>query len=126
MIFPLALAPFEEYMLADDRPAYPMTFFLRLRLAGRFGLETFPQALRTAVSRHPLLSALVRQVGRRRPEWIRGQPCRSARVSNASAGRKRAAPCRAHRSAEGARSAVVALGGRADDAHGRTVPSCLL
>ncbi|MGO8751190.1 MAG: hypothetical protein ACLQNE_35030 [Thermoguttaceae bacterium] len=70
MIFPLALAPFEEYMLADDRPAYPMTFFLRLRLAGRFGLETFPQALRTAVSRHPLLSALVRQVGRRRPEWI--------------------------------------------------------
>ena len=70
MIFPLALAPFEEYMLADDRPAYPMTFFLRLQLAGRFGPETFPQALRTTISRHPLLCALVRQVGRRHPEWI--------------------------------------------------------
>ena len=55
MIFPLPLTPFEEYMLTDDRPGCPMTFLFRLRFSGRFRREAFASALRTAVSRHPLL-----------------------------------------------------------------------
>ena len=37
MVLPLPLAAFEEYMLADDRPGYPMNCFLRLALPRRFG-----------------------------------------------------------------------------------------
>ena len=63
MIFPLPLTPFEEYMLTDDRPGCPMTFLFRLRFSGRFRREAFASALRTAVSRHPLLRAIVRPGG---------------------------------------------------------------
>ena len=34
-IFPLPLSVYEEFMLADDRPAYPMNFFCRLRWLGQ-------------------------------------------------------------------------------------------
>jgi hypothetical protein len=69
-IFPLPVAPFEAYLLRDDRPAYPMNFFIRLRFSGRFGRFALKSALRTAVARHPLLSAVVRQGRRGRFEWV--------------------------------------------------------
>jgi len=70
MILPLPLVPFEEYMLADDRPAYPMSFFIRLRFSGRFARPALESAVRTAVGRHPLLSAVVRKTGRNRLAWV--------------------------------------------------------
>ena len=69
-IFPLPLVPFEAYMLLDDRPAYPMNFFIRLRFSGRFQRAALESALQTVVARHPLLSARVREDGRRRFDWV--------------------------------------------------------
>jgi hypothetical protein len=65
MVLPLPLVPFESYMLADDRPAYPMNMFLRLRFTGRFDRTALDKALSIAVSHHPLLAAVVRRSGRR-------------------------------------------------------------
>jgi NRPS condensation-like uncharacterized protein len=67
MVLPLPLAPFEHYMLADDRPAYPMNIVLRLRFSGRLDRTMLESALATALARHPLLTAVVRRCGRR---WI--------------------------------------------------------
>jgi len=65
MILPLPLAPFDEYMLQDDRPAYPMSSFARLRFSGRMDRKAATAAFATTVGRHPLLSAIVRRSGRR-------------------------------------------------------------
>jgi NRPS condensation-like uncharacterized protein len=59
-LFPLPLTAFEHYMLADDRPGYPMTFFFRLTFAGHLAPRRFHDALRAALERHPLLRAHVR------------------------------------------------------------------
>ena len=67
MVLPLPLVPFEEYMLMDDRPAYPMNFFIRLRCAGRFDRTALDTAAATAFARHPLLTAIVRPSGR---AWV--------------------------------------------------------
>jgi hypothetical protein len=69
-IFPLPLVAFERYMLADDRPEYPMTFTLTLRLAGTVDREAFEAAADEALARHPLLVALVEGSSRRRPRWV--------------------------------------------------------
>jgi len=65
MVLPLPLVPFESYMLADDRPAYPMNTFLRLRLSGQFDRTALETALVTAFGRHPLMAARARPSGRR-------------------------------------------------------------
>lgn len=57
--FPLALAPFEHYMLADDHPDYPMTVAIRLRFTGRIDRTRFQDALQRALHFHPLLRACV-------------------------------------------------------------------
>ena len=67
MVLPLPLVPFERYMLADDRPAYPMNFFVRLRFAGRFDRPALDAAMSAAIARHPLLTAVAR---RSRRGWI--------------------------------------------------------
>ena len=72
MLFPLPLVPFEEYMLTDDRPAYPMNIFARLHFAGHLDRATLETAFRDSVARHPLFCALVRQTGKNRFEWIDG------------------------------------------------------
>ncbi len=69
MVLPLPLVPFESYMLADDRPAYPMNCFVRFRFLGRFDRAALDTAMSTAVSRHPLLAAVVRR-SRRRDFWV--------------------------------------------------------
>lgn len=87
MLFPLPLVPFEEYMLTDDRPAYPMNVFSRLRFTGHLDRTTLETALRDSVARHPLLHALVREAGRNRFEWIDGSHVpHQVHWSDASAG----------------------------------------
>ena len=67
MVLPLPFVPFESYMLADDRPAYPMNMVMRLRFSGQFDRATLETAMSTAVSRHPLLAAVAHRSGCR---WI--------------------------------------------------------
>ncbi len=65
----LPLVPFEEYMLIDDRAAYPMNFFFRLNFSGRFDRDKLNAALQEVVPRHPLLCARVREDKRKRLQW---------------------------------------------------------
>lgn len=62
-IFPLKLVPFERYMLADSRPAYPMTFVLHVQLAGTPHREAMDRAFQEALQRHPLLTARLARHG---------------------------------------------------------------
>jgi len=59
-LFPLA--PFEQYMLQDDRAEYPMVFFLRLKFHGLLDQATFKNSLDRVAGRHPLLQSVVRTV----------------------------------------------------------------
>lgn len=63
MLLPLPLVPFESLMLVDDRPAYPMNCFARIRFQGRLDRAALESAMAVAVSRHPLLAAVVRRSG---------------------------------------------------------------
>ncbi|MBI3864833.1 MAG: hypothetical protein HY290_23400 [Planctomycetia bacterium] len=56
-LFPLTLAPLEEFLLADDQPFYRKTFALDLDFAGEIDRGAFEAGLRVALSRHPLLTA---------------------------------------------------------------------
>jgi NRPS condensation-like uncharacterized protein len=69
MILPLPLSPFEEYMVRDDRPSFPMDFFVRLRFSGHFTRAALQAAVQTAIDRHPLLRAVVRCERRDRWQW---------------------------------------------------------
>jgi hypothetical protein len=66
---PLPLAAFEEYMLRDDRPKYPMSMIVRLRFAGQLDRRATTEALETVIARHPLLRAKVRKTQSGRLEW---------------------------------------------------------
>jgi NRPS condensation-like uncharacterized protein len=68
-IFPLPLAPFEAYMLADHRDDYPMHFYFRMKLQGRLRSESFRQAVTESIERHPLLRAKVLPRFGRAPVW---------------------------------------------------------
>jgi len=59
------LTHFEELMVHQDCPAYPANCFLRLRFEGRLDRDAFQSATRLAVTRHPLLRAIVEKRGRR-------------------------------------------------------------
>ena len=59
MLFPLRLTPFEEYMLLDSQPAYPMSCFFKISLKGQFDLSIFAFALQETLINHPLLSCSV-------------------------------------------------------------------
>ncbi|MCP4788430.1 MAG: DUF1298 domain-containing protein [Fuerstiella sp.] len=67
--FPLPLAPFEAYMLADHRDVYPMHFYFRMVLRGHLEREPFTQSLTESIRRHPLLRAKVRPRFGRSPVW---------------------------------------------------------
>src|SRR6056297_1094968 len=69
-IFPLHLTPFEEYMLWDDRPEYPMTFVVQLDLEGEIDREALTETLPLALERHPLLQAIVGPAKGNRDCWI--------------------------------------------------------
>jgi len=57
MTFPLPIAPFEEAIIADDRPAYPWSVWFDLKFLGRFDRPHLEHAFRVAFSRHPLFTA---------------------------------------------------------------------
>ncbi|MGO9111616.1 MAG: WS/DGAT domain-containing protein [Thermoguttaceae bacterium] len=67
---PLPLAAFEEYMLRDDRPKYPMGIIGRLRFTGRLDPQAASVALLQVISRHPLLRAKIQRTPGGRLAWI--------------------------------------------------------
>lgn len=69
-VFPLYLAPFEKFMVADDRPYYPMTFFIVMSFSGHFKKEHFEPALREALNYHQLLQCRVEDAKRGEPCWV--------------------------------------------------------
>ena len=58
----LRLTPFEEYMLLDSHPAYPMSCFVLLRFRGECHQQTFRESVVTALLRHPLLACSVEEI----------------------------------------------------------------
>jgi hypothetical protein len=95
MVLPLPLTPFEDYMLADDRPQWPMAFFLRLELRGEYSRPVLERAVQAALARHPLLCSLLADDGRGRLQWVEGpgslppiQCCESADAIDLQAGRQ--------------------------------------
>jgi len=68
-LFPLALTAFEQLMLADDTPSYPMTFFIQIGVSGNLQRVEFESACAAAVRRHPLLAANVRWRFLK-PQWV--------------------------------------------------------
>jgi NRPS condensation-like uncharacterized protein len=82
MLFPLPLVPFEEYMLLDDRPGHPMSFFLKLIFSGDCDPQQLDAALQVSLERHPLLSATVVQTNvqtkQKQFAWAAGRPERCA------------------------------------------------
>lgn len=63
------LAPFEQLMLVEERPGFPMCFFLECRVAGPLDEDRLRRAVTAAAERHPLLcSRVARRLGR--PRWL--------------------------------------------------------
>lgn len=69
-LFPLPLTNFEAALLADDRPAYPMTVFCRLRFTGFLKLKALQTAVENVIQRHPLLRATVSRTRLGRLVWL--------------------------------------------------------
>ncbi|QDS90330.1 acyltransferase PapA5 [Rosistilla ulvae] len=67
---PLNLTPFEDYMIWDDRPEYPMTFVVQMEFAGTIDREAIEAALPDALERHPLLQAIVQPAKGNRDCWV--------------------------------------------------------
>jgi len=65
----LPLTAFEEFLIWEDRPAYPWSIFARLRFSGRIDRGVFEVAVRSIMPRHPLLISHLEMRGRR-PHWI--------------------------------------------------------
>lgn len=65
-IFPLPLTAFEQFMLTDDRPDYPMTFTLCYEFTGQIDRQSWERAYHLALDRHPLLTACIS----RQTRWI--------------------------------------------------------
>ena len=63
------LAPFEQLMLVEERPDFPMCFFLECRVVGPLDEDRLRWAVTAAAERHPLLcSRVARRRGRTR--WL--------------------------------------------------------
>ena len=61
----LPLTAFEEFLIWEDRPAYPWSIFARLRFSGRIDRRAFEAAVETIMPRHPLLISRLEIRGRR-------------------------------------------------------------
>ncbi len=68
-LFPLPLTAFEQYMLADDRPRYPMGFFIEIVVSGQLRQAEFETAVNLAFARHPLLNACIQSTWRGK-QWV--------------------------------------------------------
>lgn len=69
-VLPLNLSVFEDYMVWDDRPEYPMTFVVRMEFQGAIDELAIEEALPKALARHPLLQAIVRPAKGKRDGWV--------------------------------------------------------
>jgi len=69
-LFPLPLVPFERYMLADERPAYPMTGYIELEFSGEFERGAFEGAVEEIVPRHPLYCAQIERLPKQGLCWV--------------------------------------------------------
>jgi|GEM_PF-3401391 len=69
-LFPMVFEPFEEFMLANDRPGARNTFAMELTFAGKVQREAFEAGLDRALSRHPLFCALIVRRYWFRPRWV--------------------------------------------------------
>lgn len=69
-VFPLQLSPLEYAMVADDRPAYPMTYVIQLQLSGQVSTEAFKAATHDALERHPLMRSIIAVRKANRPCWV--------------------------------------------------------
>ncbi|MGL4941565.1 MAG: phthiocerol/phthiodiolone dimycocerosyl transferase family protein, partial [Thermoguttaceae bacterium] len=63
------LTPFEEMMYCADSPAYPMTFFCRLRFAGTLDIDRLTQIVQNAAAKQPLFTSTVELVTSSRVEY---------------------------------------------------------
>src|SRR5208282_2207194 len=70
MILPMPLTIMEELLLHSDRPSYPNLIFARTVFSGQLDRGAFDIALKTAVGRHPLFRAIVRQDTAGCWEWV--------------------------------------------------------
>ncbi len=80
----LKLTPFEEYMLFDDSPEYPMTGFFRLRFSSRLDFGAMDAAIQTTLARHPLIRSKVCHNPRAGYHWVE-QECTSVKLEPWSA-----------------------------------------
>jgi len=64
----LALSAFERFMLREEQPDYPMTFYVELVFAGEVDPQALQQAINLAVERNPLLRARIQSEGNE-PYW---------------------------------------------------------
>ena len=69
-VFPLHLAPIDDFFRLDDRPDYPMAFTSHLKFTGEVHREAFEDALSEALSRHPLLQALIKPAKGGKLCWV--------------------------------------------------------
>ncbi len=60
----------EECLYWQDQPAYPWSWFVRLRFSGCLDRPAFEAAVATALARHPLLTAKVGTVAGRQLHWF--------------------------------------------------------
>lgn len=68
-VFPLTLAPFEEYMWAESRVGNDMSFFLKVEVEGHVDHSRLQSAVRLASYRHPLTRAILKRCGLRTWQW---------------------------------------------------------
>lgn len=77
-VLPLPLAPFEEYLLRDDRPGYRMTFLVEQTFDGEIDRDAFDVGVTEATRRHPLLNAFVKRRWYGRHHWVSAGDARPA------------------------------------------------
>lgn len=69
-LFPLSLAPIDQFFYLDDFPDYPMSFYIELKFSGALDRGVFEAAFEEALSRHPLLFSRVEPGKRGRLGWV--------------------------------------------------------
>ncbi|MDR3198802.1 MAG: hypothetical protein LBU34_13125 [Planctomycetaceae bacterium] len=69
------LTPFEEYMLTDNHPVYPMSCFMLLRFRGRFDIDLLSKSLQKVLKVHPLLCSVAEKT---RSGYFRWKPFEGA------------------------------------------------
>ncbi|MDH3315003.1 MAG: condensation domain-containing protein [Betaproteobacteria bacterium] len=65
----LPLTALEEFLVWEDRPAYPFSIFVRLQFSGRIDPRALESAVQLIMPRHPLLTSRLEMRGRR-PFWV--------------------------------------------------------